>query len=285
MKTIILPEKFLMVGNSINNSIVCLNKFLSVKNDTIFVNFSNLTSMRKGDLMVLFAQIEKSIFSNKNRIYRKGSFQNNKVIKMHFRNASPIFHNYKEFSNPQLNDAEKEKLVNPVVIDLIVNDLKKIGIKDYYYPFNTFLTELIGNAVEHGLRNKKINWWLTHEINRIDKTVKYTFVDMGIGIVTSHKKSGLPFHYYFFNSKKVVLDSFFGRLISSTKLSNRGRGLPQLKSMVEKGIVSNFNLTTNKVSLNFKSNKFLSTNNSDFVGTYYSWTIDQSNFQKWKNSQ
>ena len=32
--------------------------------------------------------------------------------------------------------------------------MKKIGIKEYFTPFNVFLTELIGNAVEHGIENK-----------------------------------------------------------------------------------------------------------------------------------
>lgn len=274
-----------MCGNSLNSSIKCLTELNNVRNQSISLNFSQINVMGKGDLMVLFAQIEKSIISHKNKIYRVGQFSSNKVIKNYLKSNSLIFHDYKEFPNPILEDSEKQKFVNPFVIDTLVNDLKKIGIRDYYFPFNTFLTELIGNAVEHGLKSKKISWWLTHEINRADKIIKYTFVDMGLGIVNSHKQAGLPFKYNFFKTKKIVIDSFFGKLMSSTKQVNRGRGLPQLREMIEREIISDFHLITNRVSLNYFNGKFETSNNPDFLGTYYSWSVNPQNFIKWKNSQ
>lgn len=254
MKIVLLPRKFLMEREFLALTIKTLKRFITIKDEQLAINFSELEEIRKGDLIVLFAQIEKSIFSNGNKIYRVGRFTSVKILKELLKSNTSVLHKYMEISIPYLNDSEKQKLINPFLIDSIVKDLKKIGIKDYYFPFNVLLTELIGNAVEHGIENRKISWWLTHEIDRIGKSIKYTFVDMGTGIIQSHKKAGLPIKYIFLGDKKIVKDTFFGKLGSSTKFSNRGRGLPQLRDMIEKQIISNFVLITNSVSLNFENN-------------------------------
>ena len=285
MKILMLPRKFLMQGKSLAGTINTLKKFILIRNQRFAINFSELEEIRKGDLIVLLAQIEKSNISNNNKIFRVGRFTSVNILKEVFKTTGTVFHTYHEISVPSLSDSEKQTLINPVVIDSVVRDLKKIGIKNYYFPFNIILTELIGNAVEHGIQNKKINWWLTHEIDRRAKVAKYTFVDMGSGIIHSHMKAGVPIKYKILGPRRIIKDSFFGILGSSTKLSNRGRGLPQLRDMIERNIVSNFILITNSVTLTFENNSFVTARNPDFTGTYFSWTIDQNNYQKWKNSQ
>lgn len=280
-----MPKSFLLQDLHIKPTILALSKLIESKEQELAIDFSEIQELRKGDLMVLYAQMEKSIISNKNKLYRKGSLPSGKNIKGLLLSADKIFHINKVIEIPEISDAEKEKLLSPKVVDSIVNDLKKIGIKEYYYPFNIFLTELIGNAVEHGIVNKNINWWLTHEIDRKRKIAKYTFVDMGMGIINSHKKAKLPIKYLFLKNKHIVLDALLGKLGSSTKMSYRGRGLPQLREMIENGYVSNLTLITNTVSLNFQNQVFIANKNPNFVGTYYSWTIDQNNYQKWKNTQ
>jgi hypothetical protein len=285
MKIVKLPSFFLLKDKYLSPTILSLAQLTKRKEKEFEIDFSELKEMRKGDVMVLYAQIEKSIIINKNKIYRKGSLPTIKKIKELLMSPSIIHHEKKKIELPEISDSEKEKLLYPKLIDIIVNDLKKIGIKEYFYPFNVFLTELIGNAVEHGIENRNINWWLTQEIDRQTKVTKYTFVDMGLGIIDSHKKAGLPLKYMFLKKKKILLDALNGKLGSSTKQSNRGKGLPQLREMIEKEYVTNLILITNSVSLYFQNNIFFTKKNPNFVGTYYSWTIDQNNYQKWKNSQ
>ncbi len=284
MRVIKLPDYFLLTDRHSKSTIISLSKLVEFSEIELGIDFSQLQEIEKGDFMVLIAQLEKSILSQKNKIFRHGKLPDNKRIKeLLTKPADQIFHVDKALTLPKITDSEKAKLINPDLIDSIVKDLKKIGIKEYYYPFNIFLTELIGNAVEHGIENKKINWWLTHEINRKNKIARYTFVDMGLGIIESHKKAGLPLKYYFQRKENVVLDALFGRLGSSTKLTNRGRGLPQLRGMIENGFVENLVLITNSVTLKYSNGVFETSRNPNFVGTYYSWTIDQNSFQKWKN--
>jgi hypothetical protein len=284
MKVLKIPKFFVLKDSFVNRNISFLRKLINLSDRQLAINFSELQETTKGDIMVLMAQVEKSLVSYGKQIYRTGKLPMGKQVKKLFVNSVEIIHANLPLSSNILTDAERASLVNPVLIDNIVNELKKIGIREYYNPFNIFLTEIIGNAVEHGIENKKINWWLTQELDRKNKIITYTFVDMGNGIIDTHKKAGLPFIYWFKSDSNIVLDAFYGKLGSSTKIANRGKGLPQLRKMIESEIVSDILIITNRVSLSYKDNGFKSSKNPNFVGTYYSWSIKQTNFAKWMSS-
>jgi hypothetical protein len=283
MKIIPIIKNFLLQKPHIEATISNLRNIYLEKDKDIALDFSELEKIKEGDIMVLSAQIEKTIINNNTRFYRNGKLPQDKAIRQLFSNLPQVIHVKKNIQLDELSNAEKEKLLIPKFIDKLVKDLKKIGIKEYFYDFNSFLTELIANAVEHGIENKNINFWLNTEYDKKEKKARYTFVDMGIGIIDSHKKAGLPLKYKFSGDYKIVIDSLYGVLGSSTGESNRGKGLPQLKDMIVKEYISDLVLITNNVTLHFINGEFVDSRNSNFVGTYYSWTINQENFQKWKN--
>jgi|WetSurMetagenome_2_1015567.scaffolds.fasta_scaffold44829_4 hypothetical protein len=283
MKILKVPKYFLLKDNHINRTISFLRKLITSYDKAIGIDFSNLKETRKGDLMVFMAQIEKSVIAHNKQFYRAGKLPTSRQAKKLLLFSGKMVHDYKPLPSSVLSDEKKATLVNPRLIDGIVKELRKVGINEYYIPFNTFLTEIIGNAVEHGIENKKINWWLIQDIDRVKKTIIYTFVDMGNGIIDTHKKAGLPIIYWIKRDSSIVLDALYGKLGSSTKKTYRGRGLPQLRRMIEAEIVSDVVIITNKVSLSFKNNCFSSMKNPNFVGTYYSWTINQNNITKWKS--
>lgn len=269
-----------------NRTISFLRKIVTTRDNSIAINFSQIKETRKGDIMVFIAQMEKSGVEFGKQFYRIGKLPASKQAKKLLWFSGNLVHEYKTLPTT-LSDAERASasLINPKLIDKTVKELRKIGIGSYYFPFYIFLTEIIGNAVEHGIEKKKINWWLAQDIDRVNKSIVYTFVDMGDGIIETHKKAGLPIKYWFLSSSRIVLDSFYGELGSSTKKANRGRGLPQLRSMIESEIVSDFVIITNRVSLSYTNDDFRSTKNPNFVGTYYSWTINHNNFEKWRSKQ
>jgi hypothetical protein len=284
MKIIKVPKYFLLKDKHIQNSISFLRKLVTSRSEIIAIDFSQMINSSKGDIMVFIAQIEKSGIEFGKLFIRKGKLPNSRIMKKLLLFSDKMVHENKPLP-PNLTDAEKASLINPRLIDDIVKDLRKIGIREYFIPFNIFLTEIIGNAVEHGIENRKINWWLTQDINRENQSISYTFVDMGNGIIDTHKKAKLPFKYWFLGDNKIVLDALYGRLGSSTKQPNRGKGLPQLRTLIESEIVSNLIIITNKVSLRYENSSFMSGKNPNFVGTYYSWTINPYNYEKWMTSQ
>jgi hypothetical protein len=261
-----------------------LSKLTNLNSSEIILDFSQIEEMSKGDLMVLIAQIEKGQLTFKNNFKRHGNFPHKQSVRKLLTTTTMFFHQNTTIESYLLTDFDKEKLLIPDVVDSTVVTLKSIGIKDYYFPFNSFLTELIGNAVEHGIKQKKINWWLTHEVDRKTQSIRYTFVDMGMGIISSHKRAGLPLKYMFLQDKNVLLDSFSGKLRSSTKETFRGKGLQQFSEMIVKEHISDVFVLTNKVSLCYENGEFITNNNPDFVGTYFTWTISKENVKKWKES-
>jgi hypothetical protein len=283
MKTIKIPKFFLFQENHIKRSISFLRKLITTRSNKIAIDFSSMEDTSKGDIMIFTAQIEKAMAECNKQFFRMGKMPSNRKTRKLLLLSYKMIHQNQSLSS-NLSDAEKASLVNPAIIDGIVKELRKIGIKNYYFPFYIFLTEIIGNAVEHGIENRKINWWLFQDIDFINKSIKYTFVDMGNGIIKTHKKAKLPFKYFFLPECRIVLDSFKGRLGSSTKEPNRGKGLPQLMKMIDNEIVSNMLIITNKINLRYKNNCFKSGKNPNFVGTYYCWTINSYNYDKWTRS-
>ena len=111
---------------------------------------------------------------------------------------------------------------------------------------------------------------------------------MGVGIANSHKKARFLLRYRLmgkYGENKIILDSLYKKLPSSTKKEGRGRGLPEIREMIEKEWVSDFLLVTNKSAVRHIDNQFKVTNNKNFKGTYYSWTVSKYNFEKWKSTK
>lgn len=277
------PEKFLMDIDCLNKVIPALRKIVTKPTDEVTLDFSNVSDISEGAYMAMLAQVEKAASHNKKVFLKASTIKTLKVWQILTKDKS-YKHKNVEISNDVLGAEFANKLYTDEV-DELVEELKKLGFTSYYQPFYDFLVELIGNSVEHGIQHKNINWWLWRERDSRKKCFRYVFVDMGVGIINSYKESQILPFMSFLNKQKLLLDAFDGRLGSTTGMPGRGRGLPQIKDIVEKGLLSDFVLITNNVSLQYKENKFITSNNPNFVGMYCSWTISKSNFTVWKNIQ
>ena len=285
-----LPNSFIFSELHLRSTVSTLEKFSSFRGSKLKIDFSDVNKIGKGDLMVLMAQIEKNIFNRGKKITFTGKMPF--IVKQLFKERAHHIVITKENFN-KYEVAEKTNQVNPVIISKNVVALEQVGIKKnssdgfgFYERIEAFLSEIIGNAVEHGIKENNLNYWLCYEKSK--STIKFTFVDMGIGIASSHKKARiLPLYRLMgrYGENKIIEDSLYKKLASSTKLEGRGRGLPEIREMIEKEWVSDFLLVTNKSAVRYMNNQFKFTNNRDFKGTYYSWTVSKYNFEKWKNTK
>jgi hypothetical protein len=289
IRSIKTPQYFTLDRRYVRRFVRILDDLYHTKRDGVHLNFRKTKVMSRGDMMVLQAQLEK--------------IEMKKSIKFFFSSLSrgllndlfsgDVMRLQKRFSPSEAKiDADKIQEIDPMIIDNIAKNLKRIGINKnnnehaaYYERVEALLTEIIGNAVEHGIRNRDINCWLIIDVDSRKKEVVFTFVDMGEGIVSSHRKGNLSFKYKLLGDLKIVKDSLFGRLPSSTGAIGRGQGLPEIKSIVEKKIVINFELITNRVVIDYNNNRFNSKKIPNFAGTYYSWAVTKSCFEEWKNTQ
>jgi len=291
MKTIKIPTYFEYTNDDRNDVIGFFQTLFKCKSKDSFIilDISSTKTISEGAFLTLKAQVEKinKTRSLKQRYTINGAKAREVVtfLKKHF--VAPAKSNTKEFHVDL--DVKKgmtaDSETDPIFVDNIVRDLRMIGVTEYFDPFYDFLVELIGNATEHGIKHKNINWWLMHYRDYESRAMRYTFVDMGRGIVRSHKENHVPLKYHFLGDSRIVKDSMDGKLLSSTKQKNRGKGLPFIKLLVTKGWISDFLLVTNRVIVHYDGKNIVYSRCKNFIGTYFSWSINNSNIQQWKNTR
>lgn len=280
-----LPKRFLMESDCLKEVVPVLRNLMLRESDEIKLDFSNVTELSQGAYMVLFAQAQKASLSGKRimiyaKYIRNARVWNVLVSRKEYKGQHPL-----HYAEIQPISSESDNKLYMDDVDEYVNDLKRLGFTSYYQPFYDFLVELIGNAVEHGIRERDINWWMWKERDPKTKSFKYVFFEMGGGILDSYKESKIVPFFRFRNKRNFLLEVFDGKWGSTTQKPGRGRGLPQIKDIVEKGFVSDFILITNNVYLQYKNGEFITGKNPNFVGTYCSWSISKNNFITWKSTQ
>jgi hypothetical protein len=206
------------------NVIPVLMNILSKSRKSITLDCSEVRETTAGTSIVMWAQIEKANKLHDNIEISLMPSRNSRVMNLLMfpkeRNGRSVKHIIKAL--PQMpSGSNRDEQIDMTYIDRTVAELKKILGIQYYEPFYDFLVELIGNATEHGIRNRNINWWMWR--HREDKSMRYVFVDMGIGIIGSYEKSQRVDRYRQRNKQQMLLDALNGKLGSSTKERNRGR--------------------------------------------------------------
>ncbi len=285
-----IPKEFVLEQLHLDKIVPILNKIYSTRCTNVLLDVSQVENISEGAYMVLVAQAEKAYIKDKDKRIQFYSLnpRAKKIIEIIGKQKGYAHINVKVFSEGGQGDKEKaisDRYIDTDLADRMVSELKRIGIREYYQPFYDLLIEVIGNATEHGIQNKNINWWLLRYRDYQERCMRYVFVDMGLGIIESYKKSGLLNKYSEKNLKQIPIDALNGRLGSSTREDGRGRGLPQIREAIEKEIISDFVLITNRVSLRYINGKFTVSTNPNFVGTYFSWSISKNNYYAWKNTQ
>lgn len=283
------PKKFVFAPSDKFGMISFLNKVLKAKGDSIIIDVSTTEEISEGGFLALKAQVEKAVMSSSRRLLFIINNPKSRFVR-DFLKTKFNKHESSQKTEFHVNmsigkDVKIDTVTDPTFVDKIVKGLKKVGIKEYFDPFYDYLVELIGNATEHGIKNRNLNWWLIHYRDRKTNSMCYVFVDMGVGIAGSHRDAGLPLKYRLSADKHIVKNAFSGNLGSSTKQKNRGNGLPFIKEIVEKGYLSNFLLISNRVSASEVDGNLVYSRNRNFVGTYYSWSINKENVLLWKNSR
>ena len=272
-----LPVICLMEPPSSIDLMYCLRKMAKTRKKNIYLDLAKVERFNFEAYIVIMAQAEKTIESDKkvylwarsplSRQVRKtlmSPSNNSSTYHQHLTGDKSVFIRMSELSIPALDKVEK--------------DLRKIGIRDYF-DLNTMITEIIGNALEHGIKGRNINWWMHHYVEK--GVMRIIFVDMGLGILASYRNVGIGQKQSDF---KLILDVLRGKLGSSTKEKNRGRGLPQIGHMARNNFISDFVLTTNGVTVRLINNEYVLETHPDFAGTYYSWTVKKENFTIWRTS-
>lgn len=152
-----------------------------------------------------------------------------------------------------------------------------------YRPAYSIIQEICGNSVEHANENEMNKNWLISVFYE-NSVVIFTMVDIGKGILGTLKKKisqTIRDTAMFSDNVATLRGAFTKRYQSSTWEENRNKGLPKINDYQEKGYISNLLVITNNVYLDLEGNTShqMKTN---FRGTFYTWTLNQENIQKWE---
>ncbi|MEM6525590.1 MAG: hypothetical protein AAF693_17450 [Bacteroidota bacterium] len=139
------------------------------------------------------------------------------------------------------------------------------------------LVEMIKNSCKHAFMSKeKVRWHIAINHDIVNKKVKFSFVDNGIGIVKSFEKddAARTIKGIIRNNAQMIKLAYTKGIESKTGLSWRGTGLPTIyESFDEDKIIRRLVVITNDVYADFENNTQM-TLRKTFSGTYYYWEID-----------
>jgi hypothetical protein len=138
--------------------------------------------------------------------------------------------------------------------------------------------EMLRNACDHAFTNgHKIVWHLGVSHLEAQNTVKFSFVDNGIGIIKNYNNRNhwTKVKAFFRNNAAVLENAYKQGIESQTGLPWRGEGLPTIYELYNDKIITNLVVITNDVYLDFDKNIFQEIN-VPFSGTYYFWKIDKT---------
>lgn len=157
------------------------------------------------------------------------------------------------------------------------------------------LVELMQNTNNHATKEKgnSKHWWLSVNHDKLNKKVSFVFMDYGVGIFSSLNNKKIGNKWYGWQEKikgqfgtktdeqvlKLLLDGKMHATVTGEKI--RGKGLPSIGQVLDRGQLSNLHIITNNVYADVSGNEYRLLNQV-FNGTFYYWELCQDNVnQPW----
>ena len=259
-------------------------------NTSAYFDLSNVTNIDNGGIGLLLCLVNflsrhrvtsmgnlpKDVEA-KNIFVQSGFFEHVDSIqgKKQYVNSNDVFivQNGHSVTNPEIISHESRK----VMLYITGEDIS-------YKPMYSIIGEIMSNSIEHANQYKNDKNWLVSAHYEPGK-VTMMAIDIGEGILSTMRKkiSQKIADISTLTSDIQTLYNLFDRKYqSSTMETNRNKGLPKIKECYENGYISNLNVITNKVFLDFGKEKTRALN-VNFNGTFYYFEITIENINKWKN--
>ncbi len=152
------------------------------------------------------------------------------------------------------------------------------GVKGRCPELFGVIGEMLRNSCDHAFQtDNNVFWHLGVSHIESENTVKFSFVDNGVGIIRKYYEDNnwrkVKNH---FKSNATILEKAYKKGIASqTGLPWRGEGLPTIYELYTDNIITNLVVITNNVYLDFDNKKFEEIKVS-FSGTYYFWKVNRS---------
>lgn len=291
LETFVVPETFNLysipeeVIKFINNT----KEYAKALNYKCRIQFdlSNVVNIDNGGIGMLLSLIN---YLSKHKVSSFGNIPTNEDTRLIFEESGFFEHvrtlQGKKSKSNDVFIVQSGSSTNVSVISLESRKIMKhlTGIEGSYKPVYSLIGEIISNSVEHANTHRQDKNWLL-SVHYEPTKVKIMVLDIGLGILSTLKRKihqKLKDLTALASDVQTLFNLFDKKYQSSTFESNRNKGLPKIKLCYDCNYISNLNVLTNNVLLDFNDvrSKRLNVN---FQGTYYYWEITSKNIETWQN--
>lgn len=289
------PSNFSLIGNP-EEFVAFINQLEHryEQKHEVYIEMKDIVSISIDAISVLLSCLAKF---KENGIYFEGSFPKDencksKIIKSGFFDyVTKSYENMVENNGVRLRGKQDAiithgslDVLQDLSADVILEANRHIhGEKRRNFGVQSTLIELMTNTGEHasGSTKTKQEWWLSIEKTENPKTVKFSFIDYGIGIFNSLNKKGflqILRNMLSNQSNSECLREIFEHKIhkTSTGESFRGKGLPEIKENLDNNSFSSLRVLTNDVFADVTAGQY---NDLDyhFNGTFFYFELSKEN--------
>jgi len=269
-------------------------KNLSTSNLSIEIDLTRVTKIDSGAICMLLAKVNEVLVHKKIRIF--GTFPDDKDCKKIFieSGASEYMRdmhgrNFEKRGDNLIIKIGSNKTDNEIVGKTIKKAMKFITDEEVHFPpVFSIVQEMCSNSVEHSNDNMP-NWMFGVVFETDSKTkekwVTFTMTDVGFGILkTLNRKFHMQIREQLTlkSDIDVLYSAFQKKYGSKTEDINRNKGLPLILNRVKKQYVGDMKVITNNVILHLSNYEHSSVLQKSLPGTFYSWRVDKTNIESWK---
>ena len=278
------PEKFSFLNNT--NEVLSyfgdIKEFITQKK-SVKIDISKITVLTPDTITLMMAKLNEK-YSKK--VGLRGNAPENPILKSMFV-ESGLYDFVKSRGNFQVSQNNKlwKHSTNKEVRGEIAGDAISVCRKlfltngiiyDTDHLYN-LLVEAMSNTMNHADKKKSnVNWWLYYYIDEAEQILKYSFIDLGIGIFKSASfDSFREFAKHFYGGNQLLVKPFLdGKIISSREKDKEisGKGVKQIISCAKLEEFNKFTIITNDIKINVKTQES-EVLNTDFEGTFIYFEI------------
>ena len=267
------------------------------KRNQVFVVLKNVKRITYDAIVVLLSIMVK--FKSK-KISFNGSYPLNINAKKILKQSQFLKYLYEDFDEADRYNLERKNSIHTHAWKNVDSELGKELIKQASKTVwgeerrcqgvQRTLIELMLNTNNHADDEKRgeKHWWLSVHHDLENNKVSFAFIDFGVGVFSSlsNKKSSSKFYgviekardIFKFNDNagllRLILDGSIHK--TATNKPYHGKGLPGIKTALERNQISNLNIITNDVHA-VPENNIYNKNTRSFSGTFVYWELNQNN--------
>lgn len=282
------PQNF----SFINNTKEVLTYFNDVRDfikekQSVNLNISEITHLTPDTITLLMAKLSEK---ESRKVVLHGNAPKNPVLKKMFiesglynyvnsKGKKQVSHKNKLWKHSTNNEVRGEMTAE--AIKACKDLFKQKGLNYDTDSLYNLLVEAMSNTMNHADgKISNLDWWLYYYLDEVNNTLKFSFIDLGIGIFKSASFDTYKnFAKHLYQGNLLLVKPFLeGKIISSRKTDKAisGKGVQQIIDCANLNEFKKFIIISNDIKIDVKSKEGEEISDN-FEGTFIYFEISSNN--------